>query len=71
MALSGQVSEYINEAQTSLREALAFAARSERPFIMQTIADVIGKLDSLLHLDGFLDNMEDMMKDLKPNDGRP
>lgn len=69
MALSGQVSEYINEAQISLREALAFAARSERPFVMQNIAEVITRLDQLLQMDGFLDNMEDLMKDLKQKDG--
>ena len=35
MALSKQVEECLADADKNLREALAFAARSERPFIVR------------------------------------
>ena len=39
MALSNQVAESMRDAQSDLRNALAFAARSERPMVVSVIAD--------------------------------
>ena len=45
MALSEQVETALNEAQDKLREALAFAARSEKPYISKHISDMMMKID--------------------------
>ena len=45
MALSQSVEESLKEAELSLRNALAFAARQERPMVCSTIADMIGKIE--------------------------
>jgi hypothetical protein len=40
MALSQSVEQSLKEAEQSLRNALAFAARQERPMVCSTIADI-------------------------------
>jgi len=40
MALSESVENSLREAEASLRNALAFAARQEKPFIAKNIADM-------------------------------
>ena len=47
MALSKQVETALQEAQDRLREALAFAARSEKPYISKPISDMMMKIDCL------------------------
>ncbi|MHC4635651.1 MAG: hypothetical protein ACYSYU_10670 [Planctomycetota bacterium] len=47
MSLSNQVKASVSEAQYHLREGLAFAARSEHPIVINTLSDLIAKLDSL------------------------
>ena len=44
MALSKSVEESLKEAEQSLRNALAFAARQERPMVCSVIADLISKI---------------------------
>ncbi len=41
MALGKQVEDSLAEASSSLRNALAFAARQERPIVCKQIADLI------------------------------
>ena len=48
MALSESVEASLKEAEQSLRNALAFAARQERPMVCSTIADMIGKIESVI-----------------------
>ena len=48
MALSTQVETALNEAQDKLREALAFAARSEKPYISKHISDMMMKIDCFM-----------------------
>ena len=48
MALSAQVETALNEAQDKLREALAFAARSEKPYISKHIAEMLSKIESII-----------------------
>ena len=55
MALSNQVKESILGATNCLRDALAFAARAEHPITINTISDILMRLESLEH-------MEDMME---------
>jgi hypothetical protein len=58
MALATQVEESMKEAQESLRNALAFAARTERPMVISVIADLIHRIDSVIDTDKMLDKLE-------------
>ena len=68
MAISDQVEYSIKEAQDSLRNALAFAARSERPMVCKAIADTIASLDNVVSVDSFLDNLDNHVEELKEQD---
>jgi|DEB0MinimDraft_6_1074348.scaffolds.fasta_scaffold235874_2 hypothetical protein len=58
MALSKSVEESLKEAEASLRNALAFAARQERPMVCSVIADLISRIESLQNTDAMLDKLE-------------
>jgi hypothetical protein len=47
MTLSNQVKQSIDEATVNLREALAFAARTEHPVTISTLTDILVRLESL------------------------
>jgi|TARA_B100000282_G_scaffold213092_1_gene157365 hypothetical protein len=64
MALSKTVEDSLQEAQQSLRNALAYAARQERPMVCTVIADLISRIDSLQSTDSILDKLENR----KPGD---
>jgi hypothetical protein len=64
MALGSQVSESLKEAEASLRNALAFSARSERPVVCSVIADLIHRIETLQTTDSLLDKLENR----KPGD---
>ena len=51
MALSTQVKESVNQATSSLRDALAFAARSEHSLTINTLADLLARCESLECMD--------------------
>ena len=65
MALSKSVEESVKEAESHLRNALAFSARQESPYVSCVIADMIAKLDQLIQTDKLLDKVESMMKKYK------
>ena len=58
MKVSKQVEDSVKDAIENLRNALAFAARSEEPYIAKHIADKIMELDSLIKVNQFLDELE-------------
>ena len=58
MALSDSVETNLKEAEQSLRAALAFAARQERPMVCSVIADIINRIESLKNTDSLLDKLE-------------
>jgi len=64
MALSKSVEESLKEAEASLRNALAFAARQERPMVCSVIAELISRIESLQSTDAILDKLENR----KPGD---
>ena len=64
MTLSKSVEESLREAEQSLRNALAFAARQERPLVCTEIAEMISKIESVIHTDEILDKLENR----KPGD---
>ena len=58
MALGTQVEESLKEAEASLRNALAFAARTERPMVCSVISDLISRIESVISTDSLLDKLE-------------
>ena len=58
MALSESVETSLKEAESSLRNALAYAARQEKPFIAKHIADMIMQIDNLISADALIDKIE-------------
>jgi hypothetical protein len=58
MALSKTVEDSLKEAEASLRNALAFAARQEKPYIAKHIADMILQIDNLMTADSIMDKLE-------------
>ena len=67
MALAQTVSDSLNEAQTHLRNALAFAARGERPLVCKQIADMIHQCEMISGIDDVLDSLDDVRRNLDNN----
>lgn len=65
MALSQSVTDSLQEAEGSLRNALAYAARSERPMVAKSIAEMIHNIDILVRTDELLDHIDDMKQSFK------
>jgi hypothetical protein len=55
MSLSNQVKESVAQAASNLREALAFAARTEHPVIISNITDMLIRLESLDHVEEIME----------------
>lgn len=51
MTISSQVKESTMQAAQNLREALAFAARSEHPMIVSALSDLIVRVESIELMD--------------------
>ena len=64
MALSTQVKECTTQAAAELREALAFAARTENPVVISAITDILVRLESL-------DTMDELMERFGQHKGIP
>ena len=60
MALSNSVEESLKEASASLRNALAYAARQERPIVCTEIARMINEIEQIGSFDTILDKFEEM-----------
>ena len=60
MALGNQVQESLQEASASLRNALAFAARQERPIVCKQIANLISEIENIGSFDGIMDKLEEI-----------
>lgn len=58
MALGQQVEESLKEAESNLRNALAYASRTERPVVVSVIADLIHRIDGIICTDDLLDKLE-------------
>ena len=60
MALGNQVNESLNEASSHLRNALAYAARGERPIVCTQIAKMISEIENIGSFDGIMDKLEEI-----------
>ena len=63
MALSQQVESSLLEAQQNLRNALSFAARTEKPYIAKHIADMMSNIDNIIHVVPLLEQVEEGLND--------
>ena len=54
MAISTQVKESLDQAAACLREALAFAARTEHPITVSTLSDLLCRVESLEQMDDLM-----------------
>ena len=58
MALSKSVEGSLKEAEAALRNALAFAARQEEPYVGKQIEDMIMNIDQLQKIDKLFDKLD-------------
>ena len=64
MALSKSVEESLTEAEANLRNALAFAARQERPVVCTQIAKLISDIENIGSMDSILDTLDEKIAEL-------
>ena len=57
MTLTKQVEEALRSSQADLREALAFSARAEKPYVSKHIADMSLRLDALMVVSDILEKI--------------
>ena len=67
MALSPRVEESLEDAMSSLRSALAYAARNERVTTCEAISKVMLELENISRTDALMDTLENMKSDGKDN----
>ena len=58
MTLSNQVKDSLREAQSHLRNALSFAARTESPYTSKHIAEMLSKIEAIIDAEEFLTKIE-------------
>ena len=58
MALSETVKASLRDAQENLRNALAFSARQEKPYVSKNIADMLYQVDTLIDASEYFDKLE-------------
>tara|TARA_R100000278_G_C5425810_1_gene148301 strand:- start:295 stop:492 length:198 start_codon:yes stop_codon:yes gene_type:complete len=59
MKVSKQVEDSVKDAISNLRNALAFAARTEEPYVAKHIADKIMDLDMLIQVNNLISHLEE------------
>ena len=62
MALSEQTLESLKKAEVHLRDALAFAARVEKPYVVRELGAMISHLDQVTNTEDFFDKIDDLTK---------
>ena len=58
MALSDTVKSSLKDAQDDLREALACAARTEKPFVSKHITALLADIENLLDATDMIESLE-------------
>jgi len=64
MALTEQVQVSLQDAQSDLRNALAFSARNEESYVSKHIADMLLRIDSLIQAHDMLETLKNDIEDL-------
>jgi len=65
MSLSTRVSESLKDAQSDLRNALAYAARNEEPWMVKHIATALADIDNLFHVESLLEKADKVIEELE------
>ena len=68
MTLSKQVEESLDEAQAALRNALAFSARNEEPYVSKHIADIMHSIENIKHVTNLMAISDKVMKQMEEED---
>tara|TARA_B100000214_G_C23809064_1_gene554059 strand:- start:423 stop:620 length:198 start_codon:yes stop_codon:yes gene_type:complete len=63
MTLTKTVEESLRDAQEDLRNALAFAARSEKPYVAKHIANMLANIDNIIDSTKIIEMLEDDIKE--------
>ena len=63
MTLSQQVEYSLKEAQEALRNALAFSARNEKPYVSKHIADMLANIDNVIDTTELIEEIENRQED--------
>ena len=62
MTLSRPVEESLRASQEHLRDALAFAARGEKPYVAKHIADILAGIDNIIDSQDIIEKMDEFIK---------
>ena len=60
MALTDTVEYSLREAQESLRNALAFSARNEKPYVSKHIADMLANIDNIIDTADVIEQLREL-----------
>ena len=58
MTLSTPVEDSLREAQTNLRNALAFSARTESPHVSKHIANMLSNIEAIIDVQKLLETID-------------
>ena len=58
MALSETVKSSLRDAQENLKNALAYSARTQKPFVSKHIADMLANIDNLIDASDMIEKIE-------------
>ena len=68
MALSHQTTESLKKAELHLRDALAFAARVEKPYIVRELGSILSHLDNIQGTETLFDKMDNVIDRMEKDD---
>ena len=63
MTLTNTVEYSLREAQESLRNALAFSARGEKPYVSKHIADMLANIDNIIDTADVIEHLRELEQD--------
>ena len=58
MSLTPQVETSLRDAQSNLRNALSYSARSEKPYVSKHIADMLAQIDAIIDVQSLIEKVE-------------
>ena len=64
MPLTQQVEYSLREAQEALRNALAFSARNEKPYVSKHIACMLADIDNIIDAADVIEKLREIEQDI-------
>ena len=58
MSLTPQVETSLRDAQSNLRNALSYSARTEKPYVSKHIADMLAQIDAIIDVQSLIEKAE-------------